>query len=138
MYRLYIFLVVFFWTCTHLLAQDTLTVSSALEIGLKNNYSIIISKNSEQISRNNNTIGNAGFLPDVTANYNNTRGINDSRAELANGTVREGSGVQSKNINGNALVTWTVFDGFNMFINKNKLHGDERICLEDLQFLYSG
>jgi outer membrane protein len=105
----------------HVKAQDTLTLQQAIDLGLKNNYSIIIARNTEQLAKNNNSLGNAGFLPDVNLNYNNTNGITNSRTVLASGITREGKGVNTNNTNANALVNWTVFDGFSMFINKNRL-----------------
>jgi outer membrane protein len=105
----------------HVRAQDTLTLQQAVDLGLKNNYSIIIARNTEQLAKNNNSLGNAGFLPEVNVNYNNTNGITNSRTVLASGITREGNGVNTNNTSANALVNWTVFDGFNMFINKNRL-----------------
>jgi outer membrane protein len=105
----------------HVRAQDTLTLQQAVDLGLKNNYSIIIARNTEQLSKNNNSLGNAGFLPQVNLNYNNTNGITNSRTVLASGITREGNSVNTNNTSANALVNWTVFDGFNMFINKNRL-----------------
>jgi outer membrane protein len=110
----------------HVRAQDTLTLQQAIDIGLKNNYSIIIARNTEQIAKNNNSLGNAGFLPELNVNYNNTNGITNSRTVLASGITREGNGVNTNNTSANALVNWTVFDGFNMFINKNRLEELQR------------
>ena len=50
------------------------TLKSCLEYGLQNNYSLQIVRNEEQVSRNNATPGNAGYLPtlDFTAGYKGT------------------------------------------------------------------
>jgi outer membrane protein TolC len=108
-------------------AEDTLTVANAIEEGLQHNYSIIIARNAQTIARNNNTLGNAGFLPSVNGNYNNTSSVTSSRSELANGTVRQGNGIHNNTTTASALVNWTVFDGFNMFINKHKLEELEKM-----------
>ena len=52
-------------------AQYEYTLQQCLEEGLLNNYSLRISRNEEQISKNNATLGNAGYLPtvDFTAGY---------------------------------------------------------------------
>lgn len=52
--------------CTAILpahAQYEYTLKQCLEEGLQNNYSLRISRNEEQISKNNATLGNAGYLP---------------------------------------------------------------------------
>jgi outer membrane protein len=121
-----LYFLILFLLSFHAGAQDTLTLEQAIDLGLKNNYSIIISRNTEQIAKNNNTLGNAGFLPQVNANYNNTNGITNSKTVLASGGTKEGNGVKTNNTSANALVNWTVFDGFNMFINKNRLEELQR------------
>ena len=47
------------------------TLKDCLEEGLQNNYSLSIIHNEEQISKNNATLGNAGYLPtlDFSAGY---------------------------------------------------------------------
>ena len=47
------------------------TLKSCLETGLEKNYSIRLVRNEEQISKNNATIANAGYLPtlDLSAGY---------------------------------------------------------------------
>ena len=44
-------------------AQQVLTLKECLEEGLQNNYSLRIVHNEEQISKNNATLGNAGYMP---------------------------------------------------------------------------
>ena len=58
--------------------QDTLSVSDAVQIALENNFSIRIAKNNAEIANNNNTIGNAGFLPNVNANGSFTRRVQNN------------------------------------------------------------
>ncbi|WP_303330190.1 TolC family protein, partial [Bacteroides acidifaciens] len=50
---------------------QVLTLKECLEEGLQNNYSLRIVHNEEQISKNNATLGNAGYLPtlDFSAGY---------------------------------------------------------------------
>lgn len=52
-------------------AQQVLTLKECLEEGLQNNYSLRIVHNEEQISKNNATLGNAGYFPtlDFSAGY---------------------------------------------------------------------
>ncbi|MCX6259176.1 MAG: hypothetical protein NTW49_14940 [Bacteroidia bacterium] len=46
-------------------AQNYLTVEEAVSIALKNNYGIWVARNESDIARINNTLGNAGMLPDL-------------------------------------------------------------------------
>ena len=55
--------------CLKMQAQDTLELSSAIMIGMENNFNIKISEGQKEIAATNNTVGNAGFLTilDATA-----------------------------------------------------------------------
>lgn len=56
---------------TEIYAQYPYTLKKCLEEGLANNYSIRITRNEEQVSHNNATLANAGYLPtlDLSAGY---------------------------------------------------------------------
>ncbi len=123
------FMLAVIWTASFLNAfsQDTLTLEKAIEIGLENNYTIIIARNNQKIAENSNTLGNAGFLPTVDLNFNNTGNLVNTHVEYQPPTPpRDATGLKPKSIAANALVNWTIFDGFNMFITKNKLQELER------------
>jgi outer membrane protein TolC len=55
-------------------SQELLTLEQAIATGLKNNFSILLSKNNLEVAKNDYTSGNAGLLPVVTAtgSYVNT------------------------------------------------------------------
>ena len=61
--------------CTALAVQaqpaPVYTLKSCLEQGLLNNYSLRITRNEQQVSKNNATLANAGYLPtlDLSAGY---------------------------------------------------------------------
>ena len=65
----YISLIIWYVTTLPAPAQYEYTLKQCLEEGLLNNYSLRISRNEEQISKNNATLANAGYLPtiDLTA-----------------------------------------------------------------------
>src|SRR3990172_3401250 len=94
-------------------SAENLTLEQAIEIGLKNNYAILISKNNAKIAANDAALGNAGFLPslDVTAGANKSKV--DTKQELASGLSSEQDGAETKADNAGIILTWTVFDGFN-------------------------
>ena len=51
-----------------LAAQTVIDLKEVIRIGLENNYDLKISRNEQQISDNNVTPGNAGFLPTIGLN----------------------------------------------------------------------
>lgn len=55
--------------------QDTLRLDEAIQLGLQNNYAIQIAHNESAIAENNASLGNAGFLPRLSANISKSRSI---------------------------------------------------------------
>ena len=108
-------------------SQEVISLQQALALGLKNNYSIILQQNDAQIAKNNNTLGNAGFLPslNLTASQNNT--ISTTHQEQFSGAVKDVANGKSNALNVGAQLNWTVFDGLNMFVSRKMLD-----ILEDL------
>ena len=120
-------------------AQNIYTLKSCLETGLENNYSILISKNEEQKSKNNATIANAGYLPtlDLSGRYSGTVNSTQSTVRATN-AVEKNSGVFDNTFNVGLSLNWTIFDGFNMNTNYKRLKELEaqgeintRIAIED-------
>ncbi|MBN1199810.1 MAG: TolC family protein [Bacteroidales bacterium] len=110
-----------------LIAQEPLTLRKAIETGLQNNYSILIQHNEAEISRNNNTLGNAGFLPALDLNVTQNTTIANTHQEQFSGTIKDVSGAQNRNFNAGVALRWTIFDGLQMFASKKMLN-----ILEDL------
>jgi outer membrane protein len=102
-------------------AQEKLSLQDALAIALKNNYSILIARNEEDIAKNNYSIGNAGMMPVIAATAAYSTTTNDTRQEYASGLEVDKSEVNSKNLNAGVGATWTLFDGLKMFATYNKL-----------------
>lgn len=118
-----ILLIALFLLPALLRGQEKLTLSDAISLGLKNNYSVQIVENTKKIAENNDSWGNAGLLPRLDAaagvNYQN----NNIDMEIATGPQPmkiSQTGNVSKGYNANIQLSWTLFDGFAMFINKNK------------------
>lgn len=91
-------------------AQNNLSLSEAISMGLKNNYSLSVQRNDERISEINNTWANTSLMPTLTLNV---------------------AGTQTKNYNDNddynnwsmtpqVTLNWTLFDGFAAQISKKK------------------
>ncbi len=108
-------------------SADTLKLSEAIRIGLENNFSLRIARNDEQVARNNNTLGNAGFLPKVDLSSSASGYSYNIRQELANGSTNEYERYRSNTVSGGIQLTWTLFDGFAMFANRNRLASLEEL-----------
>jgi len=101
-------------------AQENLTLADAVSIALKNNYSILISKNEMQMDANNNTVGNAGMLPSLDVSAAGTKSNNNTKQSYSSGLEVDRKNVPSSNLNGGAALNWTIFDGFKMFATKGR------------------
>ncbi|MGM9474840.1 TolC family protein [Pedobacter sp. GSP4] len=102
-------------------AQEKLSLQQAITIALQNNYDIKISKNQIDIAKNNANIGNAGMLPNLTGSYTNGGSIQNTRQTPATGADRVITGAKSTNNSYGADLNWTIFDGFSMFANYDRL-----------------
>lgn len=98
------------------------TLKSCIDNGLKNNYSLKIVRNDEAVAKNNATLANAGYLPEInlSAGYSGT-------LDNTNSTVRStGNVTKERNVNDHTLragvdLNWTVFDGFKIQANYSRL-----------------
>lgn len=118
----------------------TYTLKSCLEQGLMNNYSLRIIRNEEKVSQNNATLANAGFLPtlDLSAGYTGNLNSSESKVRATGEKIKE-NGVFDQGINAGINLSWTLFDGFGISTNYQKLKELEkqgktntRIAIEDL------
>ncbi|CAN5500864.1 TolC family protein [soil metagenome] len=98
-----------------------LTLKDAVEIALKNNYNIRLSQNNASIAQNNVTIGNAGFLPQVTGNLASSNSIQNTKQTRADGTVNNINNANNTSLNYGVNLNWTIFNGFAMFANYDQL-----------------
>ena len=129
------FLTLFFFFSTSFAQQlPQLSLLDAIAEGMENNYSILLAQNSEQVSSNNATYGNAGMLPSVTLNGTATKGIaNSSQLFFGRDEPQVRTGAKSTNLNGNVAMDWTVFDGLAMFANYDRLKELEMMGQENLR-----
>ncbi len=108
-------------------AQNTLSISDALKIGLKNNYDLQIIRKNEEVSKINNTWGNTSIMPTVNFNVNGRENYNFNDSE----NYRTQTLVPDLSLN------WVFFDGFSSRISKQKFdeleaqsHGNTIILIE--------
>tara|TARA_R110002096_G_scaffold117211_3_gene253942 strand:+ start:9213 stop:10469 length:1257 start_codon:yes stop_codon:yes gene_type:complete len=108
-------------------AQQVLSLEEALNIGLQNNYSILVAKEELKISELENQIGTAGFLPSLDADGTYSESVENTELNFADGSDVQQDGALSSNLNLGLQVRWMIFDGTKMFITKNKLEELELI-----------
>ena len=127
---------------TEIYAQEvaTYTLKSCLEKGLVNNYSLQVVRNTEQVAHNNATLANAGYLPslDLSAGYSGNIDNTESKVRATGETIDE-NGVFNQTLDARLSLNWTIFDGFNIQANYQRLKELERqgetntrIAIEDL------
>ena len=106
---------------TPLFSQELYDLNRCITAGLEKNFSILVARNREEISTNNYTTGNAGFLPtlDLTNRYGGT--LNNTKQTLSAGGESVSDGIY--NTSGSAAVNlgWTIFQGFNVRTTYKKL-----------------
>lgn len=112
-----------------LFAQDTLSIEKVIRTGLENNFAIRIADNEARISSNNNTLGNAGFLPVISADGAFNESIEDNVTEYSTNAIpdRNDENARTTVFNYGVNATWTIFDGLSMFATSDRLSLEEEI-----------
>lgn len=107
-----------------LFGQDTLTLFDAINIGLQENFSVQISKKNKKISEINNNWANAGALPKIDISTRIEEALSDQSKNPASFIQEK---LKSSSISGNANINWTLFNGFAIRANKERLDKLEKI-----------
>lgn len=103
-------------------AQVVMDLQEGLRIGLENNYDLRISRNEQQISDNNVTLGNAGFLPNVSASSGTSFRNNNSDQFPMDGSDKVGTrNSNTFSLDAGVDLNWTVFEGFRIQTNYQRL-----------------
>jgi outer membrane protein TolC len=114
-------------------AQELLKMEDAIVVALENNFGIRIAVNESEISRNNNTAGNAGFLPELSLYGAYDYSLTDAKMDVASGVELDENNASTNWVNTGLVLHWTLFDGTNMFIDKEKLEKMEELGAYELR-----
>jgi len=115
-----ILLFLFLFFCVNIFSQQVIDLQTCIEKGLENNFEIKIVRNNQKISDNNYSVGNAGMLPSLNLNATHSGSLNDV-TKYPNGEAVFTPGVNNSGIDLGVSLNWTIFDGFRMFANYDKL-----------------
>ena len=110
-------------------AQAVLELEEAVKIGLENNFSIQILENQVQISENNNSIGNAGFLPVISADGSINERVQDNITVYGNSNIadRNDQNAVTTVYDYGVNATWRIFDGLTMFATLDRLSNEMEV-----------
>jgi outer membrane protein TolC len=102
-------------------SQKVYEIKDCIKTGLENNYSLLITRNSETIAKNNFTIGNAGYLPTLNLSSRHSGTLNDIRTNLGDTTGTFSDDVHNTTSNASLALGLTIFDGFSVTTTYRKL-----------------
>lgn len=126
--RKYLILVAISLLFAHVLtAQDHLGVPQAIAIALESNYGIRLEKQEVRIAENNNSIGNAGFLPRLDLSAGKSNSVTNSHQVFLSGELNDRDGAKADAFNAGVQLNWTIFDGLKMFARRDQLQQLEQM-----------
>jgi adhesin transport system outer membrane protein len=101
--------------------QKVYEIKDCIQTGLEKNYSLLITRNSETIAKNNYTIGNAGFLPTLDLGSRHSGTLNDIRTNVGDTSSTLSNNIFNTTSNAQITMGLTIFDGFSVTTTYKKL-----------------
>jgi outer membrane protein len=101
-------IIIIFLSLLNTQAQEQLSMSDAIRIGLENNYDLQIQRNSEKIAGINNTWGNTSVVPGISFNATGRESFNYNDVD----------DYRQQTITPDLSLNWVIFNGFSARINK--------------------
>jgi adhesin transport system outer membrane protein len=117
-----IFLLIILFDLIPVHCQELYDLNGCITAGLERNFSILIARNREEISNNNHSLGNAGYLPSLGAGSYYGGTLNDYNQKLVTGEENVTKGVYNTSANAEVTLSWTIFRGFSAHTNYKKLN----------------
>jgi len=96
-------------------------LSRCITTGIEHNFSILVSRNREEIASNNYTRGNAGYLPTITMSGRYGGAVTATRQNLSSGSKNITTGIHNSSANAGVGLEWSVFNGFKAQTTYGKL-----------------
>lgn len=115
-------------------SQEVYDLSRCVLTGLERNFSLQISRNREQVSTNNFTKGNAGFLPTVTTTNRYGGNLTTTKQSLREGGENLNKGIYNTSGTASVNLDMTIFRGFNVQSTYQKLDELKKLGELNTQF----
>lgn len=112
-------------------AQQELSPDEAVRYALENNFGIKIANKNLEVSKNNTSIYNTGYLPTLTGNAGAMYNLDNNESEFSNGNTTRLKGAESTSYNASIDLNYTLFDGLGRKYNYQSLK--EQYQLTELQ-----
>ncbi len=104
------------------MGQVNYSLKDCINTGLENNFSLLITRNSEEIADNNFTLGNAGFLPSLDLSGRHSGTLNNITQNYTDGSQTESNDVLNTTTTAGISLGLTIFNGFNVQTTYKKLN----------------
>lgn len=101
-------------------ASDTLTYQQAIAIALEQSFGVRVARQDSLLAENIGAASISGFLPRLDLSGQYVDGANDITQRLADGRTINQDGVGYSNLQANAVLQWTLFDGLRMFATADR------------------
>lgn len=98
-----------------------LTLKSAIDTAMRNNFGIQIARNNVDIAKTNNSYGNAGGLPTISANAGDNASVTSSNQKFSDGTQLTVTNIGENALNAGVSGGITLFNGFKVIATKERL-----------------
>ncbi len=105
----------------HATAQEVYDLSRCIQTGLERNFNLKVVRNTEEISVNNYTVGNAGMLPEITATNRYGGTVNTTHQNYPDGSDLTNSNIHNRTGSASILMGMTIFRGFQVQNSYQKL-----------------
>lgn len=116
-------------------AQQRLTLQDAITKALAHNFDIRIANVALQQAEANNTLGNAGILPNINGGAGVTKGKANTLIQFADPgrPPQVNPNAVTTNYNAGVFANWRIFDGGRMFLVKKQLSRTEDLAAAQLK-----
>lgn len=110
-----------------LTSGQTLGFDEAVKEMLEKNFDIRVVKNNREVAATLNNSANAGLLPSLDGSVAYERSVTNTEQEFLDGRTDQQDNAERNDLSAALLLNWTVFDGFNMFAEKEILESNEQL-----------
>lgn len=114
-------LALFVFIVNNSVAQEVYDLNRCIKTGLERNFSLLVSRNKEEIATNNFTRGNAGMLPTITSTNRFGGTVNTTNQNYNDGSKVTSSSIHNNNASAGIDLGMTIFRGFQVQKTYQKL-----------------